>query len=261
MPAVQFNINTLAIANATIKLQQMHKYALPVATRQTLTSAAFRTKTETMPEEANVFIHRKPTFFKANSKATPAKGLDINTMSASVGFVPKPGDKSHSVEDLEQQEDGGTIGNRAMIALSEGRTGNVWQGLTRLKNRRGKLEDKIFDSKNVPGTIKRKYGSSAPASDKERFVLSAILAAKEGGVVIGNRVNSHGNKIAWIIKKGIFPFRAKRKYVDSRVFAVKKGRKVNPKATHFMRKASMESQQQMEADYIKFANIQIAKIK
>ena len=37
-------------------------------------------KKDTMPAEAGIFIHRKPTFFKANSKAVKATGLDINTM-------------------------------------------------------------------------------------------------------------------------------------------------------------------------------------
>ena len=118
----------MAISDHVSRLERINRSALPVAVRQTLNAAAFDVKQNTMPEEADIFIHRKPTFFKANSGVTPAKGLDVNTMEATVGFKPKTGDRSHSVEDLEEQEEGGVIPHsRAFVALKEGRTGQQWQ--------------------------------------------------------------------------------------------------------------------------------------
>lgn len=251
-----FHIDTQAIIGHMVRLEVMHKSALPVVVRQTLNAAAFRTKTETMPAESAVFIHRKPTFFIANSKVVPATGLAINAMGALVGFKPKDADRSHSVEDLEKQEDGGIIHNRAFVALPAGRTGNVWQGLIRTKNRRNVMP-KVFDSKNETGY-----------NDEQRFIKAARKAQAVGGIVIGNRVNTHGNKIAWSIKKGALGSDSKRmvhsfnkRYVEAQVFSVRKNRMVRPRATHFMRAASIESQMKMEADFIRFAQLKLSRIK
>jgi hypothetical protein len=250
MAAIQFKIDTLALGNHILKLQSMRKYDLPVVVQQTLTSAAFRVKKDTMPAEAGIFIHRKPTFFKANSKAEKATGLDIDTMQATVGFIPKLGDKSHSVEDLEAQEDGGTIKNRAFIALSLARTGSVWQGLTRTKNREAEFNKKTFNPKDTVS----KY---AP-TDKSKFVQAAIEAAKVGGLVIGNKINQKGNRMAYQIDH-VNRFFGNTYFEATPLFAVKRDREVHPKATHFMQKASMDAQKMMEADFIRLAEARILK--
>lgn len=253
-----FRIDTTAISNHVERLTRMNKSALPVVVRQTLNAAAFRTKTDTMPKEAAIFIPRKRTFFQANSKVSPAQGLNINTMTATVGFVPKQSDKSHSVEDLQAQETGGSIRNRSFVALPGARTGGVWQGLTANKNRR-QGKGIALDSKDFPGK-----------SPEEQFIHAAYEAAMTGKLLIGNRVNSRGNKIAWRVKpiakqgqKGgarmVMTFQ--KKYVENQVFAVKAGRRVMPKATHFMRRASDESAKLMEMDFGKFANAKLATIK
>ncbi len=258
MPTV-FHIDTLQVANHRQRLEEMSRSAIPVVVRQTLNAAAFRVKTETMPMESKIFTERKPTFFKANSKVDPAKGMDINTMVATVGFIPKPADKSHSVEDLQEQEYGGSIENRSFIALAGARQGDAWQGLT-LANKRRKGSNiggkPVFDSKDAPGS-----------NDKQKFIKSAYEAQKVGGIVIGNIVNNKGNKIAWSIQKsfghsgGRMVMSFNKKFVETQIFSVKKDRKVHPHATHFMKKASDEAQQEMEMDFVKFANARLNKMK
>lgn len=258
MPNV-FRIDALQVADHRRRLEEMSRSAIPVVVRQTLNAAAFRVKTETMPIESRIFAERKPTFFKANSKVDPAKGLEIDTMKAMVAFLPKPDDKSHSVEDLQEQEEGGGIENRSFIALADARKGETWQGLTMANKRRKGSEignRPVFDSKDAPG-----------ANDKQKFIKSAYEAQKVGGIVIGNRVNSKGNKIAWSIQKsfehgsGRMVMIFDKKFVQSQLFSVKKDRKVHPHATHFMRKASDDAQQQMGVDFVKFANAKLNKVK
>ena len=251
---IYLHADSSAVSEHAKMLRAWNRSALPVVVRQTLNRAAFRVKTDTMPKEASIFVHRKENFFKANSGVTQANGFDINSMRAVVGFKPKPSDNSQSVEDLEAQEEGGLIKSRPMVALKSARSGESWQGLTQNKRRRDKR--KILDAKNNGGG---RVGRNRSA--KEKFVLTAMYAQKIGATVIGNRVNDRGNKIAWSIKRGKFG-RAKRrmvmtfskKYVENQLFAVKAGRQVRPKATHFMRNASMTSAKRMEADFIELAS-------
>lgn len=248
MGASILNINSDALVRHTARLEQMHKSALPIAVRQTLSRAAFDVKKVTMPAESDVFIHRKSTFFKSNSKVEPAKGFDISTMKAMVGFVPKPGDKSHSVEDLEQQEDGGAIGDRAFVPLKDARAAKAWGRMPKNALRWTMIKSKILNAENVNGP--------APG---QNFIKSAIYAGK-GGFVIGTTVNANGNKMLYLINS-IKRVDGDTKINSTPIYAVKAGRKVHPEAQHFMKKASDKSAGKMDAIFIEEANKQLAKIK
>jgi hypothetical protein len=243
---VQLKINSSATIKLTSKLEVMNRSALPVAVRTALNSAAFDVKQRTMPASAKRnFIQRKPSFFQANSKVQQAQGFDIKTMKATVGFQPKSG-TDKSVDDLQQQEHGGEIGGRAFIALKQARTGLSWAKPVRSGARIADIRNTVIDSANAPG-----------ANDKEKFIKSAIHAGK-GGNVIGNRVTG-GNKIMFKIRSII------RKDGDTIVNAtpmdaVKRGRKVRPRATNFMKEASLESAQKLEQFYITSATKQINKL-
>ena len=265
MPAIIFKIDTLAISNQVVKLATMRKFDLPVAVQQTLTTAAFRVKKETMPDEAKVFTQRKRTFFMANSRAEKAMGLDIDNMKATVGFIPKAGDKSHSVEDLEAQENGGDIKNRSFIALSSARTGAVWQGLIQMKNRMALIRNNTFDANNT-----NLHGAK---NKKEAFILSAIYANKggKGGFVIGTETNGKGNRFLMRInsakkldastttKDGKLYKKGNTVVNSTDVMVVKKNRHIRPRPTHFMEKASMTAQGMMEQDFVRIASARIFK--
>lgn len=196
-----------------------------------------------MPKTADVFIHRKATFFKANSKVVPAKGWDVNTMRATVGFVPNSDRKDTAVEDLEQQEHGGDISGRAFIPVKQNRTGGQWTGNVRRDGRFRAVKDKIVDS----------FNSKAP-NPAGQFRSSAYHAGING-VVIGSIPNKAGNRMVWrILSRG-------RNIKKKLLFVVKKGRKVRPAATHFMRKASLQSQAKMQATFIKHAEAKLATVR
>src|ERR1035437_10094141 len=105
------NINSDKVVMHTATLERLHKSALPVAIRRALNSAAYDVKTDTMPLEADIFIHRSPTFFKATSKVAPATGFNIQSMKSTVGFIPSAGAKESggATKDLAEQEDSGFI--------------------------------------------------------------------------------------------------------------------------------------------------------
>jgi len=147
----------------------------------------FEVKKTTMPESAKKnFIHRKPTFFKANSKVDPATGFDVSSMKSTVGFVKIAG-KGNTVEDLEEQEGGGDIGGRSFIPLKQARTGNSWNKTVRAKARISDIKSKIVDSRRAKGK-----------TDEEKFIKSAIHAGVNGWV-LGNRENGRGNKLLWSV--------------------------------------------------------------
>lgn len=236
-------IDTSAARRHVVRLKHHRRSSFPVVVRQTLNSAAYRTKTDEMPKTSQVFIHRKPTFFKANSKVVQANGFNINAMQATIGFVPKADAKDTSVSDLEQQEEGGLISGRAFIPLKQNRVGNSWTGNVRAAGRYRAVQNRIVDSAN----------SKAP-NPAGQFRSSAYFGGV-GSVVIGSITNSNGNRMAWLIQgKG-------KKIKKKLMFAVKKNRKVDPEATHFMRDASLMSQKKMHADFIKLAEAKLATVK
>lgn len=242
-----FNINSDACVVFAVRLERLSKTAIPNAIRQTLNRTAMDVKQNTMIEQSNrAFIKRKPTFFNATSKVEFAKGSDINTLAAVVGFV-APGTKKesgHATQDLEEQEHGGSINKRAFIATTAGRTsaGNVQDSLTLAR-----IKSHIVDAKREMGK-----------NDGERFIRAAMKVGYTagggtgiGGYVIGTGRNAKGNralmKIISIHRRKTGEAGAGNMVVKTKeIYSVHGGRKAHVKATRFMEKASAESAKKME---------------
>lgn len=244
------NIDSSAIVQHVNRMEQISRSALPVAVRQTLNKAAYDVKQNTMPEEAKRFASRKPTFFKANSKVDQAQGFDVNTMKSTVGFVPKAGDRSHSVEDLEQQEHGGQIGNRAFIALPAARTSRAWNRMVKRKLTLGQINSRIVDSMDARGV-----------NDKQKFIKSAIHAGK-GGFVLGTD-KKKGNRFLMYINSVHRGGDGDTKVNSTAIYAVKAGRKVTPGSKYrgFMKAASVKSAHKMERDFIEIAEKKLNSLR
>ena len=92
------------------QLQHTHRAALPNAVRNTLNSLANDVKTKTLKESyKNAFTVRKPTFQKANSGYTKAKGFDISAMKSEAGMTPNVAENSKAISRFKEQEDGGNL--------------------------------------------------------------------------------------------------------------------------------------------------------
>jgi len=252
MSGSSININSSAVVRHTAKLERLHRSALPVAVRQTLSKAAFDVKMRTMLAQADKnFEKREPNFFKANSKVTPAKGFDMRTMVATVGFIPLKG-TNKAVDDLKQQEDGGNIGGRSFIPLKQARVSGSWN--KKIK----KAAPRISDIKGDIVDANKMLGKNSREKWKKAVHMAGI-----GGYVLGTKKFKCGRVVFRI--KDIKRYDVNGKdYTFSKqdpLYIAKRGRVVKPAATHFMRTASLQSAQGMESTFIQEANKQIAKYK
>ena|ERR1044072_2801738 len=242
---MKFNINHRELVALTNKLEKLHRSALPSAIRGTLGDGAFNVKTETMPASAkSAFEERSPNFFKANSRFENATGFVINNMVARVGFVDtglrdKP---NYAVEELEQQEEGGTIPKRSFIALKGARVGNNFSKAVR-PNARLKQIRRIVNASRAQGT-----------SDKQKFMKSVAFAGK-GGLVLSSY---KGRSTLWRVNSLRRAELGRLKLTP--LYSFKQGRSVKVEATHFMRSASFQTADKLNGFYIKQAMRQLNKI-
>lgn len=243
------NIAADAVIAHTVRLNKIHRSALPVAVRSALNKAAFDVKTNTMPKQAKkTFVERAPTFFRATSKVKPAEGFYMPSMEATVGFM-KGSDKKESggaTEDLEQQENAGMIDHRAFIPLAAARASKQYNRRVSNRYRLAEIRGKIKDAK------KNKKGG------KRAFILTAIYAGK-GGFVLGTDKKNGERRL--LVINSIKRVGKDTKVNSTAIYKVKAKRKVSVKKTNFMRKASLQSADSIERFYIDEAKKQIARLK
>jgi hypothetical protein len=239
------------------KLQQISRSSFPVAIRQTLNSAAFDVKKTTMPKESEkAFENRSKNFFKANSKVIQANGFNVNSMQSEVGFYEnklKNQSTNYAVKDLEQQENGGKIDGRSFIALKQIRNSS---GLVKGNQRMESIREKPITRMSQTGRAGNKSGSKRiTLSKSQSFVKASMRAIKETDGLIMSKKNSNGEQIVSRVISVSQSLGKKRKLKIKtlRMYTVKKNRKVNPKATHFMRNSAEKSATLMEFNFQKHA--------
>ena len=239
------------------KLQQISRSSFPVAIRQTLNSAAFDVKKTTMPKESEkAFENRSKNFFKANSKVIQANGFNVNTMQSEVGFYEnklKNQSTNYAVKDLEQQENGGKIDGRSFVALKQIRNSS---GLVKGNQRMESIREKPITRMSQTGRAGNKTSSKRiTLSKSQSFVKAAMRAIKETDGLIMSKKNSDGEQIVSrvISVSQSLGKNRKLKIKTLRMYTVKKNRKVNPKATHFMRHSAEKSALLMEFNFQKHA--------
>jgi hypothetical protein len=239
------------------KLQQISRSSFPVAIRQTLNSAAFDVKKTTMPKESEkAFENRSKNFFKANSKVIQANGFNVNTMQSEVGFYEnklKNQSTNYAVKDLEQQENGGNGERRSFVALKQIRNSS---GLVKANQRMESIREKPITRMSQTGRAANKTSSKRiTLSKSQSFVKASMRAIKETDGLIMSKKNSDGEQIVSRVLSVSQSLGKKRKLKIKtlRMYTVKKNRKVNPKATHFMRNSAEKSAVLMEFNFQKHA--------
>lgn len=240
---MQLNINTTAVVAFTNTLEKLHRSALPSAIRDALNSAVYDVKTKTLLKNSDEkFTNRQPNFFKANSRFENAKGFNVNTMKATVGFVSTglKGNNNFAVKDLEQQEKGGTIKRRSYVAMKTARSGNSPLKNVRASARLSNIR-KIVDSKKMSGR-----------HDREKFRKSVHVAGV-GGYVLGNRNPAILWRVNSLRRTGSLPFKL------TPLYTFKQNRSVSVQPTNFMKTSSLQSGAKIEIFYIEKAKRQMAK--
>lgn len=247
---MMFNINSTALVQHTNRLEKMHRSALPNAVRNTLNNAVYDVKTNSMPKQAGVdFTKRQPNFFKSQSKFENAKGFNVDSMKATVGFVEGglKGGNNYAVKDLEAQEHGGSIDKKAFIPLNESRTGKSYSKSVKSNVRLTNI-DRLVNARNQKGKNKA-----------EKFV-KAILKAGNGGFVLGSEFK--GQNILYKVTSVRSNIKSRKlQYKLIALYDYQKGRSVKVKSTHFMEEASLKSAQKMEVFFINNARKEIDKLK
>ena len=245
---LQFNVDTDEVIKFTNKLEKLSKSAFPNAVRGTLNGLAFDVKKTTMPNEAKkAFIERDKRFFKSQSGVHTARGFNLNTMVAVVGFSANQKNISElTIENLEEQEHGGIIKGRKYIPINKARTSKSNNKRIAKKNRLNKIGIKnIVRTSEVGGK-----------SEGHRF-NKALHVAGVGGFV--QSTLKSGVKMVWRIdglkksKRGRFKITPVYIVNDSEMVRIKRG-------THFMQKASEKSIKKGNDIYIKEAERQFQRV-
>lgn len=250
---MNFTIPKPALDKYYNDLNQISKVALPNAIRQTLNTAAFDVKKNTMPKSSKLFVQRRPTFLKSNSTVEMAKGNDINNMASAVGFRSKNDGKGHSVEDLEQQEHGGKIKDRDYIATPYSRANKSWEKNVRTGLKMKDLKSKLKETNLISVT----GGKFKGQSKKQKFIRASIMAVKLGKFVLGSRLASGSRTISRI--DSFTKSNGKISIKRTALYTYNKGRVVPIKATNFMKRASYESALNLNKWFIANAERQIEK--
>ena len=235
---LEFNVDTDEVVALTNKLETLTRSAFPVAVRTTLNSLAFDVKKNTMPDETErTFDNRKKNFFTSSSRVNMATGFDVDHMQSVVGFRPFPGSEQ-AVEDLEQQERGGTIDGRSFIPLDTARTSKSHKRLVSRKNRIGTIRGVV--------NIKDARGSNRG----QRFVKSVVHAGEGGHLLAG--------KTLFRIQS-ISRTRGRTRFRMKALYNYRKGRAVKVRATHFMERSAMKSAEKANDFYREAAEKQFKK--
>jgi hypothetical protein len=237
---MQLDINTDAAVVFSDILEKIGKSALPNAVRETLSKTALDVKQKTMPKTAETeFTNRKKNFFKANSVVDFAKGKDINSMKAAVGFNSQKltGGNNFAVKDLEQQEHGGKIDGKSFIPLDPARIGKSYSKSVRANARISKL--KFVNARNQKG------------SSKEQKFTAAVFKAGVGGNVLGS--TKKGENIIWKVQR----LSKSGKPTLIPLYDYRKSRKISVKKTAFMEKSAEISKKKMNDIYVSEAKKQV----
>jgi hypothetical protein len=225
----QFNINTDAAVVLTDRLEQLHRSALPTAIRQTLNSAAFDVKKITMLlESSQVFEQRNKSFLKAKSKVMMAKGFNLKSMRALVGFV--GANKNQAVDDLEKQERGGTISSRSFIPIDTAR-------ISKSQNKAVKKSNRIGSIRNIDRV-----------KSKKLFIKQAVKTGVGGYIIYKGTLFQVKSISRGDVK--LLP-----------LFSYEANRSVQVSATYFMKRATIASAEKMNRFYVEQANKQIKRLR
>jgi len=163
-----FDVNTDGAIQLTAKLEKLHRSAFPVAVRETLNDAAFKTKKLVPKVAKSKFTTRQKSFFRAFSTVDKAKGFDLRSMKATTGINSKKG--SDVAKGLEKQEFGGNIQGRKLIPVDTARVSKNSSKKVSSRNR----------FKGLGKTIRIKGGGNK-GTRASHFVAAVFKAKSLGG--------------------------------------------------------------------------------
>ena len=173
---MKLDVNTDATIILTAKLEKLHKSAFPSAVRNTLNEVADRHKSLIPKVAKHKFKNeRNKTFFRVITNYDKAVGFDVNKMVATSGLNPKAlgGKAVKVIENLEKQENGGTIKGRKLLTNPKSRVGGSIGGRVQSGARFEKNE--LHDS-----TDAFKFQLAKTGSKKSAYISAVASSIKKG---------------------------------------------------------------------------------
>lgn len=250
----ELDIEANEILGYSKKLGTLHRSAFPSAVRSTLNRVAFDVKKRTLLKTSKEeFTERETNFFKSNSTVKLATGFDVDNMKSIVGMSEdRITDKStnYAVKNLEAQEHGGTIKNRAFVPMRQSRVGN-----NNRKTVKKNLRISTINSASFTPTNK-----NSASSKKQQFIRAVMYSiSKQDGYVLGHKTSSGGRTLFKVdfVRQNLKTRKIQMKL--SPLYNVKKQRSFKVSATHFMEKSAMESAKKMNDFFKKEAEFQFKK--
>lgn len=243
MSAKALNINTDEVVKFTARLERMSENDLPRVIQKTLNSVAMDVKRNTMPASAHRnFTVRSRNFFKANSRVEFAKrNKKIERISSVVGFTPRSGKSiDQAINDLQQQEYGGTINDKSFIPTKKARTSN--------NSKRNVRRNLRLANKNKLKILRAERESGK--SEAHKFT-KAVIKAGRGGFVMNN--SGAVFKIKSLKRNRGQGWKWKLEFI----YHYKNNRAVRVNKTRFMRTATEKSASNLQPEFIKQAKKQI----
>lgn len=248
MASFQFNVNSQAVIHLTAKLERLNKHAFPAAVRATLSDGAFEMKKTNILESAkrNMTVRNKTVFKKFTGVEKAKFNSNVESMKATVGFIPKDGLKGSKVpKGMEANEFGG-VDDDGWMYMPKTRTSNSKDRLVR--------KGKRFDKGKVLNIRRARNIATKKAS---RFIINAS--------------ESFNQKKAFHFysKNNIFLVQATSFSQNSRggtnikldfLMRRRKDFKAKAKPTHFVKESAIRTQKQMEGFYQKNATFQFNKV-
>lgn len=234
-------IDVKDIKNMSAKLAKASRATFPVAVRSTLNDMAFDVKKNqlipVLKNKSGMTI-RNESFFRKYSGFQKAEGFKIESMYSQVGMMPS-GNASKAVNRLDEQDIGGTLGDRNFVPDE-----NVRQG----KTRSGKVRKSGFIQR-------QKLIAKVSWGDKQKLIRE----------VTGSKIKSGGKGKGNVIIYGsilyeIVGFKRIRKNNTIKLHLIKlysydKGRKIAVKPHRFMQKSATPAGNKMQ----EFFNANMAK--
>lgn len=232
---MRLNLDTDELTILSNKLERLNRSAFPVAVRQTLDGMAFDMRNEVPKVAQTKFRKRSPgNVWKFAGRVNKARGFDVQKMQAEYGFRDLP--RSNFSENQKQQERGGKIGNRQMIALDGARGGS---GAVRKPYRISSLRNKTFVDANRITKRRTKGGGTATVNSRKEKMIVAMHVAKKNFKRDAYVLGSFGSRSRFLFHvKSIRGSSDKLDFNIIPIYKVNEPGKVDVRSTHYISEAS-----------------------
>ena len=245
MANFQFSVNTDATIILTAKLERLNKIAFPAAVRSTLSDGAFYMKKEGiyLSAKKNLTVRTKTVYKKFTGVEKAKFNRNIEQMKATVGFIPKDGEKGGKVpQGMEASEFGGTD-DKGLMYLPSTRAYKNREKLVRKDNRYSKgkiIRGRVRTKKSVSNSMNM---FSSYEEQRPTFIHS-----KKGRFLV--QVTDIGYNV----------FTKKRDFKLEFLMRDRKYKNSKSKPTHFVKEAALITQKKMDEFYAKNAQFQFEKV-